>query len=83
MKKTKNKIHIKQGDIVKIISGKNKGEIGKVTKILRKTQQIIIENINLKIKHIRPKREGEAGQIIKIEGPIHSSNVSLYNKVEE
>ena len=75
----KNKIHVKNGDTVKIISGKYKGQIGKITKILHKKSQVIIKNINLKTKHIRPNQKEESGQIINIEAPIHSSNVMLYS----
>ena len=75
----KNKIHVKNGDTVKIISGKYRGQIGEITKILRKKNQVIIKNINLKTKHIRPNQKEESGQIINIEAPIHSSNVMLYS----
>lgn len=75
----KNKIHVKNGDTVKIISGKYKGQIGEITKILRKKNQVIIKNINLKTKHIRPNQKEDSGQIVNIEAPIHSSNVMLYS----
>ena len=79
MKRKRNKIHVKQGDYVQIITGTYKGQTGKIIQIIRKKQQVIIENINLKTKHIQPKREGDTGKIIQIEGPIHSSNVMLYS----
>jgi len=82
-KKHKNKIHVKQGDVVKIIAGKDKGKIGQIEKILTKTNQVIIKNINIKTKHLRPKQEGEVGQIIKIEAAIHSSNVMLYSQEKQ
>ena len=81
--KAKLKMHIKQQDKVKIISGDYKGTIGIVQKIIRKTSQVVINNVNLKTKHMRPKQENEAGQIIKIEAPIHSSNVMLYSEKEK
>nr|QCI09133.1 ribosomal protein L24 [Inkyuleea mariana] len=77
MKIKKQKMHIKKGDIVKIISGKHKGEIGEIIKILYKNHKIIIQNINIKTKHLRAKKEEETGKIIKLEGPIDSSNVIL------
>ena len=70
---------IKKDDIVKIISGKYKGEEGTVIKINKKQHKITINNINLKTKHIRPKKEDEKGIIKKIEAPIHISNVALKN----
>nr|WCH56371.1 ribosomal protein L24 [Hypnea sp.] len=80
MKRKKSKIHVKQGDYVKIIAGTYKGQTGKIIQTIRNKQQIIIENINLKTKHMQPKQEGDTGKIIQIEGPIHSSNVMLYSK---
>ncbi len=70
---------IKKNDTVKIISGKYKGQEGTVIQIKKKQNQIIINNINLKIKHIKPKKEDEKGTIKKVEAPIHISNVSLKN----
>jgi len=68
---------IKKNDTVTIISGKYKGQEGSVIKIRKKYNQIIIKNINLKTKHIRPKKEDDIGTIKKIEAPIHISNVLL------
>nr|QCI07451.1 ribosomal protein L24 [Leiomenia cribrosa] len=79
------KIHIKKGDIVKVIAGNEKGKIGTIIKVIKKKQQVTIKNINLKTKHLRPQQEKETGKIIQIEAPIHSSNVMLYstnNKVD-
>lgn len=78
--KEKRKIHVKNGDTVQIISGKNKGEIGKITKILRKKSQVIINNLNIKTKHVKPNQKEESGKIINFEAPIHSSNVMLYSE---
>lgn len=76
----KNKIHVKNGDTVQIISGKYKGKIGKIIKIISKKDQVIIENLNIKTKHIRPNQKEESGKIINFEAPIHSSNVMLYSE---
>jgi large subunit ribosomal protein L24 len=77
---TKNAIlHIKKGDTIKVISGKDKGKIGEVTQILRNSRQVIIKDINIKKKHIKPKKEGEVGRISQFEAPIHASNVMLYS----
>nr|YP_010903322.1 ribosomal protein L24 [Hypnea cornuta]WCH55775.1 ribosomal protein L24 [Hypnea cornuta] len=83
MKRKKNKIHVKKGDYVQIISGKCKGKTGKITKIIYKKQQVIVENLNLKTKHIQAKQEKDSGRIIQIEAPIHSSNVMLYSVNEK
>jgi len=71
----KKKDKLKIGDNVKIISGKHKGQEGKIKKIIAKKNHIFIENINLKIKHIKPKQTDEQGEIKQIEGYIHKSNL--------
>nr|YP_009314986.1 Ribosomal protein L24 [Scinaia undulata]SCW23441.1 Ribosomal protein L24 [Scinaia undulata] len=79
----KVKMHVKNGDIVKIIAGYDKGKIGTIIKILRKTNQVIVKDINIKTKHVRPQREGETGNISREERPIHSSNVMLYDSTKQ
>nr|WOA02432.1 ribosomal protein L24 [Gloiopeltis furcata] len=76
----KSKIHVRQGDIVQVISGNDKKKIGRVKKVDLKASKIIVENVNIKTKHAKAKKEGESGQISQIESPIHSSNVMLYSK---
>ena len=75
----KNRVHVKSGDTVQVISGKHKGKIGTIKKIITKTSQVIIRDLNMKTKHIRPNQKEEAGKIITFEAPIHSSNVMLYS----
>lgn len=74
------KPHVKIGEKVKIISGKEKGKIGLVKEILKQKNRLIIEGINMGVKHMKPLRPGQNGEIKKIEFPIHSSNVSLYQE---
>jgi large subunit ribosomal protein L24 len=76
-------IHLKKGDIVKIISGKDKGKIGEITKLLKSTNQIVVAETNIKTKHIKPAKQGEIGKVSQFEGPIHSSNVMLYSKEQD
>lgn len=68
---------IKKNDQVLIISGKDCGKKSKVLQSFPKKKKIIIEGINLKKKHIRPKKQGEKGQIIYIPAPVDISNVKL------
>ncbi|KAI3497033.1 hypothetical protein L1887_39414 [Cichorium endivia] len=75
-----HKMHVKLGDTVKVIAGRDKGKIGEITKITKHNSTVVVKEINLKTKHVKSKEEGESGQIIKIEAPIHSSNVMLYSK---
>lgn len=69
------KIH--KDDQVLIISGKERGKKGKVLEVFPREKKIIIEGVNLKKKHMKPKRKGEKGQIILIPGKIDVSNVKI------
>ena len=73
----KQKLPIKVGDTVTVISGFHKKETGEVTQINRKTGKIIVKGINFKFKHVKPKTENEIGEIKQFEAPIHHSNVKL------
>jgi large subunit ribosomal protein L24 len=68
---------IKKGDTVLIISGKDRGRKGKVLKAFSKEGKILVEGLNLKRKHVRPKSEGEKGQIVQVPAPLPVSNVKL------
>lgn len=71
------KIHVKIGDNVKIITGFDKNKTGKVIKINKNTGKIVVKGINFKFKHIKPSAENEVGEIKQFEAPIHHSNVKL------
>ncbi|WP_220794347.1 50S ribosomal protein L24 [Nocardioides pelophilus] len=75
------KIAIKKGDTVKVIAGKDKGAEGKVIKVLREEQRLIVEGVNRIKKHTKVVnqggRAGNTGGIITTEAPIHVSNVML------
>jgi len=71
------KMHVKIGDNVKIITGFDKNKTGKVIKIDRNTGKIVVKGINFKFKHIKPNAENEVGEIKQFEAPIHHSNVKL------
>ena len=73
----KQKIHVKVGDKVKVISGSYKNETGEVIKINKKTGKIVVQGINFKFKHVKPSSENEIGEIKQFEAPIHHSNVKL------
>lgn len=76
MSKNKN-LHIKIGDMVKVISGFNKNKTGEVIKIYKSTGKILVKGINFKFKHIKPNTENDVGEIKQFEAPIHHSNVKL------
>lgn len=71
------KIHVRVGDTVKIISGFHKNEIGEVISLNKNTGKIIVKGVNFKFKHIKPRTENEVGEIKQFEAPIHHSNVKL------
>jgi|Transcript_27731 large subunit ribosomal protein L24 len=73
----RQKIHVKIGDNVQIISGFDKNKTGEIIKIYRNTGKILVKGINFKFKHIKPNTENEVGEIKQIEAPIHHSNVKL------
>ena len=72
-----NKVHVKTGDTVIVLSGKDKGKKGKVLAVSPKEDKVIVEKINMVKKHVKPRKLGEQGGIIKAEGAMYSSKVQL------
>ena len=72
------KLHIKNGDTVYVVSGKEKGKTGKVIKILRGENKAIVERLNVIKRHARPSQKNPSGGIIEKEAGIHISNLMLY-----
>lgn len=62
-----NTLHIKTGDNVQIMSGKDKGKQGKVLEVSPKEKKVIVEGRNLVTKHVKPRRQGEQGGLVKAE----------------
>jgi len=73
----KQKLHVKIGDMVTVISGFHKNETGEIIKINRKTRKVIGKGINFKFKHVKPNTDNEIGEIKQFEAPIHHSNLKL------
>lgn len=71
------KMKIKKGDTVLVIKGKDRGKKGKILEVFPKERRIIVEGVNLRKKHQRPRRAGEKGQIIILPGRISVANVKL------
>jgi large subunit ribosomal protein L24 len=72
-----NKIRLKKDDKVKVVTGKDKGKIGKVLKIDRDHGRVLVENINIIKRHSRPSAQNRQGGIIEREAFVHISNVML------
>ncbi|MCG3164853.1 MAG: 50S ribosomal protein L24 [Bacteroidia bacterium] len=70
-----SKIKIKKGDVVRIISGANRGKEGKVLEVLIDAQKALVEGQNMVSRHTKPNTKNPQGGIIKKEAPIHISNL--------
>ena len=70
-------MNLKVGDKVVVISGKSKGTEGKIIKTLKNENKVIVEGANMVTKHVKPNAQNENGGIIKVEAPIHASNVMI------
>ncbi len=73
------KMRIRKGDTVQVIKGKEKGKTGEVIKILPVENRVIVQGINLRTRHEKPKQEGESGRIVTEEASLHASNVMAYS----
>ena len=76
--KYQKKLGVRTGDTVVIISGEDKGKTGKVLEVSPAEGKIIVEGINIVTKHVRPRRQGEQGGLIKTEGAFYASKVQIY-----
>ncbi len=74
---------LKVGDNVRVITGSNKGKEGKVLKVLRSENKVLVDGVNIVKKHVKPNRTNETGGILETEAPIHISNVKVLDKKEE
>ena len=70
-----NKIHVKTGDMVMITTGRDRGNKGKVMQVSPDERKVIVEGQNIVTKHVKPRRQGEPGGLVKAEAPLYSSKV--------
>ncbi|MEK7658714.1 MAG: 50S ribosomal protein L24 [Patescibacteria group bacterium] len=68
---------VKKNDTILITAGKDRGRTGKVLRVLVKEEAVLVEGINLKKKHAKPKKEGEKGQVVQIPAPLNISNIKV------
>ena len=73
-----NKIHVKTGDTVIVLSGEDKGVKGEVIAVSPAEGKILVKGVNIIHKHVKPRKQGEVGGIIDAEGAIYASKVALY-----
>ncbi|MES2203013.1 MAG: 50S ribosomal protein L24 [Patescibacteria group bacterium] len=71
------KLHVKKGDTVVVMSGNDKGKSGKVTAVFPKLGKVVVEGINMRTKHQKPRRAGQSGQVVQKQHPIAASKVAL------
>ena len=72
-----NKLNVKKGYTVVVISGKDNGKQGKILVAYPEKERVVVQNANMITKHVKPRRQGEPGGRIEKEGTIHVSNVML------
>ena len=68
---------IKKGDTVEVLSGTDKGKTGEVLEVMPKLQKVVVKGVNIRKKHVKPKKQGEEGGIISVECPIDSSKANV------
>ena len=72
-----NKVHVKTGDTVVVINGKNRGKKGKVMQVSPSEGKVIVEGVNMVTKHVKPRQMGEPGGLIKAESALYADKVQL------
>jgi large subunit ribosomal protein L24 len=75
--KKQPKLHIRSGDTVKVIAGNSKGKSGRVLRVLIEKERAVVEGVNIITKHVKPTASTPQGELKKMEGTIHISNLML------
>ena len=70
-------MRIKKGDTVQVLSGNDKGKTGEVLEVMPKTGKIIVKGVNIRKKHVKPRKQGDEGGIIPVECSIFSAKVNV------
>lgn len=70
-------MRIKKGDNIQVLSGNDKGKTGEVLEVIPKADKILVKGVNIRKKHIKPKKQGQEGGIISVECSIPSSKVNV------
>ena len=72
------KLHVKKGDTVVVVSGDDKGVKGEVLETSPKEGKVIVKGVNIVTRHVKPRKQGDQGGIVKVEGAMYASKVQLY-----
>lgn len=73
-----NKLHVRKDDTVIVVSGDDRGKTGKVLEVSPDEKKVIVEGVNIISRHVRPRRQGEQGGIVKAEGAMYACKVMNY-----
>jgi large subunit ribosomal protein L24 len=76
------KLHVTTGDTVKVVRGDDKGHVGKILRVYRKTGRVVVEGANIVKRHRKARSAEEQGGIVDFPAPIHASNVMLLDPSE-
>ena len=74
---SRNKLHVRRGDQVQVISGNYKGVRGQILRTVPAKNQVVVEGVNMRKRHQRPSQQNPEGGIVTFEAPIHVSNIML------
>jgi len=77
MNTVNNKVHVRSGDEVVVINGKYRGKRGEVLEVSPKEGKVIVKGVNIVTKHVRPRKQGEQGGLVKVESALYASKVQL------
>ena len=72
------KLHVKKGDTVVVLSGDDKGRKGEVLETSPKERKVIVKGVNIVTRHVKPRKQGDKGGIVKVEGAMYADKVALY-----
>lgn len=70
-------MRIKKGDNVLVVRGRDRGKKGKVIRALPKETRVVVEGVNLRKRHVRPRKQGEKGEIVSVPAPLYASGVRI------
>lgn len=73
-----NKVHVKKDDTVIVLSGDDKGKTGKVLEVSPKEGKLLVKDVSIASKHVKPRKQGDAGGIMQLESAIYASKVAMY-----
>ncbi len=74
---TQNRLHVRTGDLVQVLSGNYKGAQGTVLRVIPAKNRVVVEGVNMRKRHQAPSQQNPEGGIVTFEAPMHVSNVML------